>query len=552
MKQKILILCVFPIAILTSSQTKVSPEKRFAESLAVSGKNNLIELENGTLQISNTGSLQILADGSLTAKGKITNLGNGDNFILESDGNLIQIDNISNVGSVKVERMVNGLRYNPGTAVDYVYWSSPVAGQKTKGAGGFSPATPNNSFLYYRESNDYFYETGDLTFTPGRGYAVQSETNKGSSPFNRLFEFKGTPNNGDIGFPLAFTNAAHGYNLVGNPYPSNISFEQLYAANSNLIWNTAYFWTNNVYTPSQMSQNYGGNNYAVYNGTGGNSANKVAGGTGNNVIPNGVIKVGQGFIVQAKMLGTLDFKNNYGLNHELRTGSAAPFYSKGVSEKNRFWIKLIAPTKLENSQLIGYVEGATDDFEQDYDAEAFDNYSDLFYSAIPGKKLLIQGKGQAFTTEDKIILGANFFQNGTYTIALENAEGIFKGIQDIYLKDKQEGIITNLSKGSYNFNTIKGDNALRFEIIYNPETLLATEGTEKESLLVYRDGSDFVIKSPSKKITEVEVYDASGRLQFTQKPNQTLVHIPAEQLIRGVYVLKITQEGKITTKKIIR
>ena len=550
MKTKLPILCSVFFAISTYSQSKV--EKVDIKLSEVSSESSFLAEENGTLQISNTASLKIFGGGSLTTKGKITNLGNGDNFILESDANLIQIDNISNVGSVKVERMVNGLRYSPGTAVDYVYWSSPVAGQKTKGAGGFSPATPNNSFLYYRESNDYFYETGDLTFTPGRGYAVQAETNKGSSPFNRLFEFKGTPNNGDIGFPLAFTDAAHGYNLVGNPYPSNINFEQLYAANSNLIWNTAYFWTNNVYTPSQMSQNYGGNNYAVYNGTGGNSANKVAGGTGNNVIPNGVIKVGQGFIVQAKMLGTLDLKNNYGLNHELRTGSVGTFYSKGVGEKNRFWIKLIGPTRLENSQLIGYVEGATDDFEQDYDAEAFDNYSDLFYSAIPGKKLLIQGKGQTFTTEDKIILGANFFQNGTYTIALENSEGIFKGFQDIYLKDKQEGIITNLSQGPYNFNTIKGDNALRFEIIYKPETLLATEGAEKENLLVYRDGSNFVIKSLSKKITEVEVYDASGRLQFTQKPNQTLVNIPAEQLIRGVYVLKIRQGMEMTMKKIIR
>mgnify|MGYP003510985627 CR=1 FL=1 len=215
-------------------------------------------------------------------------------------------------------------------------------------------------------------------------------------------------------------------------------------------------------------------------------------------------------------------------------------------------LSLLSPTNLSNSQLIAYVPGATDDFEQDYDAEAFGTFSDLFYSVLPNKKLVIQGKVEAFTPEDKVTLGANFFQNGLYTIALENKEGIFNGSQNIYLKDKQEGIITNLSQGSYTFVATKADNATRFEIIYKPEAVLATGGSAKDQIIVYRDGTDFVIKSP-KGIANVEVYDNSGKLMVILKPNDTTAILDVSAIPNGGYILKIkTKDGGIVSRKIVR
>lgn len=505
------------------------------------------------------GTLTIKKDQTLTVtdyiKNKSTPLeSNETNLVLETDGNLIQLNSsTANSGRMTAQRTVSGLRYNPGSAVDYVYWSSPVGGQKTKNTtgntDGFSSGTANTNFFTYRESNDRFYETGDPTFTLAKGYAVQAERNKGSLPFSRLFEFKGTPNNGDIGFPLAFTNAAHGYNLVGNPYPSNINFEQLHYGNSSLIWGTAWFWTNNVYTANQMGSGYTGNNYAIWNGSGGVGATSPYEG---GKVPNGIVKVGQAFIVQAKSAGTLNFKNKYDDAHVLRVKTTGDFYSKNSTPKNRFLIQLLSPSQLSNSQLIAYVEGATDGFEQDYDAEAFGSYSDLFYSIIPGKKLVIQGKSEAFNNEDKVILGANFFQNGTYTIALENAEGIFNGSQNIYLKDKQQGIITNLSQGSYTFLATKADNTTRFEIIYKPETVLVTDSKVKEGVVVYRDSDDFVVKAQHKKITSIEVFDVAGRLIYSLTPNSLQTFIPGAKLLNSIYVLKINQGGIITTKKIIK
>jgi hypothetical protein len=487
------------------------------------------------------------------------NVESGSSLTVESDANLLQINKDAvNVGDIIAQRAVVDLRNIPGTAVDYVYWSSPVSGQKTKGAGGFSPGTPNNRFYTYRESNDRFYETGDLTFVPGKGYAVRAEGNQGPSPFtapyDKTYEFKGIPNNGDISLDIIRSidnpvGTVHGFNMVGNPYPSNISFDELHAGNSTLIYNTAYFWTNASFQQSQQGSGYGGNNYAIYNGTGGSPATAPVG----YAIPNGIIKVGQGFIVQKVDLGTapLLFKNSFGGNN-LRVSDAGTFYQKGVSDKNRFWLSLLAPSQLVNTQLVGYVAGATDGFEQDYDAEAFDNYSDLFYSILPAKKLVIQGKGANFSDEDKVMLGANFFQNGSYTIALDKTEGIFANGQNIYLKDKQTGIVTNLSQGSYPFIAAKGDHTGRFEIIYKPETVLATDTKVKEQIVVYRDADNFVIKSP-KVISQVEVYDGSGKLTVVLKPNNTTAILEAATLPNGVYILKIkTKDGETVSRKIVR
>ncbi|SEG50471.1 Por secretion system C-terminal sorting domain-containing protein [Halpernia humi] len=497
--------------------------------IILSGTNALAK----NLTINSGGKLTINGGGNLTVTDFIkNNTGSDDSFTLKSDGNLIQTNNVSNTGNMTVERTVTGLQNNPGTAVDYVYWSSPVAGQLTKGTSGFSPGTPSNRFFSYRESNDRFYETADNTFVPGKGYAVQAVN--GFSDY----KFKGVPNNGNISIPITKSadnpvGVVHGYNLVGNPYPSNISFDDLYAGNPGLLVNTVYFWTNNNYTANQQGSSYAGNNYAVFNGTGGNP-----------IGVNGTIKVGQAFIVQAQASGTLNFKNSY------RVSTSGTFYQKNSSTKNRFWLSLTNPNNVVNSQLIGYVAGATDGFEQDYDNEAFDNYSDLFYSELAGKKLVIQGKSENFTPDDTVDLGANISQNGTYTIALGKAEGIFANSQTIYLKDKETGMVTNLSQNNYTFQATKGLSENRFEIIYKPEEVLSTGEVTKGNLLVYRDANNFVIKA-SQKISTVEVYDASGRLLYKIAPANTEVTLSADRLSKGILILKIDlQNGEILTRKI--
>ncbi|WP_208458771.1 T9SS type A sorting domain-containing protein [Kaistella flava (ex Peng et al. 2021)] len=61
-----------------------------------------------------------------------------------------------------------------------------------------------------------------------------------------------------------------------------------------------------------------------------------------------------------------------------------------------------------------------------------------------------------------------------------------------------------------------------------------------------------MVKSPTKTISEVELYDASGRLLLKLKPNHKETRIDTSNFVNGTYVLKIKQDGNVVTKKIIR
>jgi len=550
----------FTTANVWSPSAPTQNEKAVIEGNYVnSGNSTVCECE-----VKEGGSLTIPGNTSVTVKGKITNLGNGDNFIVASDGNLIQIENNAvNAGSIKAQRYVSNVRNNLATYMDYIYWSSPVANQQTKGSGGFSPGTPPGRFYQYNEPNDYFYQTPDLTFIAGKGYAVRAEgtvSGTGTSPdfpygYNKTYEFKGNPHNGVINYDIQRSansgTTEHGYNMIGNPYPSNINFDSFYAANSSVIYNTVWFWGNDITNYYQSGSGYSGNAYSVYNGTGGLDH---ATSTGSNLsAPNGIIKVGQGVIVQKKNPPAANPANAATLtfNNTMRVATAGQFYSKLADQKNRFWLKLVSPANIANTLLIGYIPGATSGYEKDFDAESMGMSSDLFYSVLEDKKLLIQGKGE-FDAEDKILLGANFFESGQYNISLMLAEGIFENGQNIYLKDNVLNTYTSLNEGSYTFEVTKGINEGRFEIVYKSPFVLAVSDAVNDDLTVYRNGDNFEIKSSSKSITIIEVYDVSGRLYKKLMPNEKHAVIETSGWNSGMYILKINRNGLINSKKILK
>lgn len=504
--------------------------------------------------------------GALTVEENVVNQNTGataaDQFVVLSDGNYIQKSTIANTvagGVIRVDRAVIDMDNMPNQ-LDYVYWGSPVAGQNIR---EFSPGTPWNRRFQYNEATDYFVPATEANFVPGKGYAIEAETNSNGSHlpnptgYGETYKFRGVPNNGDISMPIQRTNAGTtgaglGYNLVGNPYPSNIKFEELYSGNSALIFNTAWFWTNNNFTAAQQGSGYEGNNYAVYNGTGGAPA--TANGSGN--YPTGIVKAGQGFMIQKKATGSgnLVFKNSYGAGKDLRVTTPGTFFQRGASStKDRFWLEMVSPAGMYNTQLIGYIDGATDGYEQDYDAEAFGMSADLFYSLLVDKKLVINGKSHNFNVEDTVPLGANIFNSGEYRIQLRDPEGRFANGQSIYIKDKVSGLLTNLSEGSYTFLANKGVTEGRFEIIYKPETILTVDNSVKDgNLIVYRDGEDFAVHSTSKAIDFVEVYDMSGRLYKTIKGGDKIVRFSAQNMASGTYILKIIREGEVSNKRILK
>lgn len=517
--------------------------------------NNLTTIDAGTLRISET------ADNATPnifyAHKGINNI--GGNVILETNANLMQdATGVFNFGNIEAKRKAKLPK------MGYNYWSSPVGSQNlyTFSDGGGVNGTPKNRFWQYDEATDLFKNTGtfqlnDLSvFESGKGYAIrgQNQFDAAMPAASHEFSFTGTPNNGSLSFVnLKYSGPDKGYNLVGNPYPSNIDFDELYNLNSSKIYATAYFWTNNdMSVTSQQGSGYQGNNYAVYNLTGGAPAVEIDPAPGQPALasstPNNIIKVGQGFIIKAKSAG-----GNQPLSYTnaVRAAESGIFFNNRLSaEKNRFWLKLRSPANITNTILIGYIPTATNDFEIDYDAELFVVGSDSFYSVLGSKKLAIQGKG-VFATEDKVGLGNVYSQNGNYTVSLKNAEGIFTGNQNVYLKDKLLNKVVNLNNGDYTFQAVKGTDDSRFEIVFKEDAVLGTDSPTKSDFEVYRDGADYVINS-SMALGRIDVYDATGRLVISQKSAKRNFRLNSAMLSNGMYIIKAENSGNVRTKKIIK
>lgn len=200
--------------------------------------------------------------------------------------------------------------------------------------------------------------------------------------------------------------------------------------------------------------------------------------------------------------------------------------------------------------MIGYIPGATNGYEIDFDGELFIIGSDSFYSLLDSKKLAIQGKA-SFDIDDKVGLGNVYSQNGNYKISIANKEGIFGSSQNIYLKDKLLNKIINLSNEDYIFQATKGTDITRFEIVYKDEAVLNTGSNSKPDFIVYKDGNNQVIKS-SKKLGEIEVFDVSGKLIKSLNTNDLEVRIDMSAFLNGTYILKVENSGDIKTKKIIK
>ena len=469
----------------------------------------------------------------------------GGSVIFENNAQLMQDDDANNTqATIQSQRDVIDMN-NVSTQMDYVYWSSPVDGQNIK---AFSPNTPASGYLQYNESNDKFSVTSDANFQNGKGYAIRAET--GTNGYNKSYVFTGIPHNSSVDSPnLKWKDASHGYNLIGNPYPSNISFDALFTNNSSKIYSTAWFWTNNSYTAAQLGSGYNGNNYAVYNGSGGSPAtySPTSPYTGS-AIPNGIIKVGQAFIVQAKSAGMnlpITFTNT------MRTTSGGNFFQKNLV-KNRFWLTMTSPNTLVNTILVGYITGASNDFETDFDGELFEVGSDSFYSLLGAKKLAIQGKADVFSADDVVSIGNVYSTDGSYSINLQDAEGLFDGSQKIYLRDKLlNKYIDMTSDHSYQFTAVKGTDNTRFEIVYKDKSVLGSDSAVKSNFIVYKDGNEQVVKS-DKKLGRIELFDASGKLIRSYVATSNEFRIDTSTLMNALYIIKINNSGEIRTKKFIK
>ena len=380
---------------------------------------------------------------------------------------------------------------------------------------------------YDTPTNTFVTSPSASSSIAGKGYAILNPV------ANASVSFAGTPNND--GITLTLDNSSNGYNLVGNPYPSDLNLGAFYTANSSRITSTFYFWDPNS---TGLNNNPG---YAVFNAANGVNPTWSAAPNTTSASPSGTVaKIGQGFIVKATANTALSFDNT------MRDAGTATFFNKNGnnSSEGKYWLKLSSSYNTNNTIAITYFGAASNAYDI-YDSKAIGLGTDALYTTADAQKLVIQGRG-AFTAGDVVPLASKHSTTANFTIALTQKEGVFDNGQAIYLHDKNLGIYTDLQNTPYTFTANAGEVTDRFEIVYQLGNLSTSEA-QKGSFEIYKDGNDFYARN-DKNIEKIEIFDAAGRKIQEMNTASTLVKIQLNA--KGFYIIKAKSAGKDYTKKL--
>ncbi|RYD54460.1 MAG: T9SS sorting signal type C domain-containing protein [Sphingobacteriales bacterium] len=494
----------------------------------------------------NSGNVVFNSNRTLTVQNAVNVVGGTLTF--NNNASLVQVnDSAVNTGYITYKR-----DSQPMIMYDYTYWSSPLTPQTLV---GLSPLTMADKYFRFNASaNTYVNVAANSLMAAGTGYIIRAPQNFTATPtvFNGVFNGganDGVPNNGIITTPIVGPGP-NNFNLVGNPYPSAIDADLVFAGNNTKIDGSFYFWTHNTpINPTQYTQS----DYAVYNAVGG--VGTAGGGTGNSTVPSGNIASGQAFFVKGLTNSNLTFNNSMrltGLNNEFfrQDGVASP----AELEKHRVWLEVKNSLGAYKQILVGYVENATNAKDVGFDADAVDagNVAGL-YSILGSDKLAIQGRALPFDVNDQVPVGFKSTIAGNFEIALSNFDGLFT-TQNIYLEDKSLNIIHDLKSGSYNFSTLAGTFDDRFVLRFTNDTALGVNHAQADNaVIVYKNDNGINVISGSMVMKSIKIFDLRGREIFVKdhvNSNEALI----SNLNAGEQVLLVqitSNDNQIVNRKIV-
>ena len=496
----------------------------------------------GTVTVENNGQLIIPSGKSLTVTDEITNNAAATGFVVEDGGNLIQVSNTAvNTGAISLEKTFTFSTERK----QYNFVSSPLIGQNVKTI--YSPASPTARI--YDEATDLMpVDPGN--YATAKGFAIRESQ---GGPATTTAKYTGVPFNGLWNHPIVKSATGQGYNLVGNPYPSNLDIRQLYQANQLKINPTFWFWDNRGNeTYTQQGASYSGNQYAKYNAASDMGTAATSPGAVPARVPNKIVTAGTGFLVEAQNTNTLNFRNEY----RATTAAAASFFGKTTDEgepefshSDKYWLTLTTPSDMRVMNGVSYFEGGDDSFTID-DSET-DGGSDDLYTLADGHQLTIHGR-QSFTDEDQVPLGYKAYTPGYHIISIYDAEGVFAEEQTIYLIDHKLDKVWNLTKEPYRFLSRSGEFNDRFLIVYKPQLTLSPM-ISKNQIDFVKQNNQIVITSSIDKIAQIEIFDLNSRSVFKKAGvNANEFKVNALSFNHQIIVVTVqTETGELVSRKFV-
>jgi len=453
-----------------------------------------LTMEGGAeLTIFSGGDLQVFGDLFMQANE------NGTSSLTENGG-------FSVAGNVTVQFYVTADRWH--------YVSPPTSDQTAN--------TFYDMYLYdYIEATDLWHNIIDPA-TPlpvGTGYKVWSSTINppNNPPGTKSVEFvDGNLNSGNYFLPVTYTN--NGWNLVGNPYPSAVSWNSSGWLKSK-IDATVYVWN--------------GVQYITWNGTVGD-------------LTGGIIPAMQGFMVKATGTNPLLLISN-----STRLHGPDPYKARPVS---RLFEITVSGNSYDDKTYIHFNEQATTGFDSEFD----------------GYKIYgIEEAPQLYTRSGEDMLRVNVLPEiipglvvpvalevparGEYTFIFDGLTTFEENIT-MYLEDiKENHMIEVAQHGQYVFSANPSDSPDRFMLhfgLVGEEAFVSAGDNEAFHIYSYQN-TVYVQSFLQQEISgSVMIHNMMGQEILNNKLENTSLNKFSLNTGSGYYVVKVLSDSGVYSQKV--
>jgi len=367
------------------------------------------------------------------------------------------------------------------------------------------------------------------TLTPGVGYIAVASASSGTTNWS----LNGNLNSGKVEVGVTRSGASSiGFNLLGNPYPSYLNWEQvlnLNATNASLLQSSIWYRTKSG--ASYAFQTY-------------NSAGRVATPTST----SGYIPPMQAFWVRANSAGTVTFTN------AMRShGDGTSNKLKAPKVNTQKIIRLQVSNAVVTDEAVVYIDQNAQNAFDKYDTEKmFNNVASQpeLYTKAGTEKLIINGLSE-ISDNQEIPLGLNYTQGGDLKLKLTELNN-FGSNSKVYLRDKQLSTETELSpETEYTFNTAAiTNNESRFSLVYKVAGVsTGTTILSNNCVSVFVNvANQITIVAPEK--SNYAIYNAVGQKvkEGITKANRTIANVINDS---GVYVVQVCENGRINSTRVV-
>ncbi|GGH63866.1 hypothetical protein HNQ91_002429 [Filimonas zeae] len=433
---------------------------------ALFGSNQLKNLViNNTAGVTLAGSLQIGAMVKVTA-GTFHTAG-----FLTLLSTAAQTAFIDGSGAGEVTGNVTMQRYL-ASSFGYKYISSPFQAATVNELADDINLSASFPSLYRYEENQTTSGWVNYTNTAGvlnplHGYAAFT----GTATTPKTITMAGVVNNGNITATFYNNNRTYtqGFQLVGNPYPSPVNWDEVGGWVRNNIDNAVYFFS------AGTTDAYSGTYSSYINGV---SSNGIAGST---------IAAMQGFFVHVSdgaypVTGSLTVKNQARV-----AGTNASFYRKsnargGDEPLIRLSAAFEGGAAVPDGLVVYLDDSATAAFDKEWDAlKMMNTAADVpnVYNLTPdGQQLSINGMPLPDTSVS-IPLGCKVEKAGTIQLKLNGSSHWPAGMY-IYLRDKATGTLHDMwLNNTYKVTLAAGTYESRFALVFSRTSLSGGNGNQQ-------------------------------------------------------------------------